>query len=84
MDDREIQSNFSPGDGERREDHASCWLAVTLSIEASQALAAVGLAHGSAIILSRGASISDEPRGREEALVTAADAAGFFVFGCDT
>jgi len=43
-----------------------------------------GAAHGSAIILSRGASSSDEPAGTRDACTEAADAAAdFFVFGCD-
>ena len=64
---------------------------MTESIGSSQRLTAAGGlagdAHGSAIILSRGASSSDEFCGCDDALVTEAAAAAddvFFLFGCDT
>jgi len=59
---------------------------VTVSIWSFQALFAAGLAgdaHGSTIILSRGASSSDELGAREDVTEATDDDAVFFVFGCD-
>ena len=90
-DDTENQCSIWPGDGERREEQTSGWLVVTASIWSPQGLVATPLAHGSAMTLSRGASSSDEIGACEDALLaakaevpTAAAAAGFFLFGCDT
>jgi len=59
---------------------------VTVSIGSCHALAAAGLAgdaHGSAIILSRGASSSDELGACDDGTEAADNAAVFFVFGCN-
>jgi len=62
----------------------SGWLAATVSTVSPQGLVAACFAHGSAIILSSGASSKDELGRCDDALIADAATGVLFVCGCDT